>query len=393
MNGRLYDPVLGRMLSPDNNVQMPDYSQNFNRYSYCFNNPLKFTDPSGEFVTVIGMLGAAALNVALNGISNAKNGQKFFKGWAASAYMGVWGAGFSNGIGTVASSFSHWAVKGSFQILAHGNLGGLMNLSGGGSYGQGFASGAFSSAASSVMGPVINRIENPALQLGSVTGFGAVSGGIASYIAGGTFHTGFRNGAISAGFNHGLHEVEEMLFPEDPPKISDILWNAAKKVGKGVQWLSDKITGNNDVIGTTSYVSGATGARIGKKFGSYADNISDGWGNVRAKATSKAIKYSKLGKIASGVGNFLTAVGIANTGYMMYTGQIGIGKGCLDIGMGIVGYAGWVGFGISAGYFAVDAFYPGGWQGLFSPVLYPDRFIWDSPVNNPNSNVINNSYR
>lgn len=34
MNGRLYDPVLGRFFSPDNYVQMPDNSQNFNRYSY-----------------------------------------------------------------------------------------------------------------------------------------------------------------------------------------------------------------------------------------------------------------------------------------------------------------------------------------------------------------------
>ena len=47
MNGRLYDPVLGRFFSPDNYVQMPDNSQNFNRYSYCLNNPLKYTDPSG----------------------------------------------------------------------------------------------------------------------------------------------------------------------------------------------------------------------------------------------------------------------------------------------------------------------------------------------------------
>ncbi len=48
MNGRLYDPLVGRFLSPDNNVQMPDFSQNFNRYSYCINNPLIYTDPSGE---------------------------------------------------------------------------------------------------------------------------------------------------------------------------------------------------------------------------------------------------------------------------------------------------------------------------------------------------------
>jgi RHS repeat-associated protein len=47
MNGRIYDPELGRMLSPDPYVQVPEYSQNFNRYSYVMNNPLNLTDPSG----------------------------------------------------------------------------------------------------------------------------------------------------------------------------------------------------------------------------------------------------------------------------------------------------------------------------------------------------------
>ena len=50
MNGRLYDPVIGRFFSPDNFVQIPEFSQSFNRYSYCLNNPLKYTDPSGEII-------------------------------------------------------------------------------------------------------------------------------------------------------------------------------------------------------------------------------------------------------------------------------------------------------------------------------------------------------
>lgn len=48
MNGRLYDPVTSSMLSPDNYIQLPEFSQNFNRYSYCINNPLAFTDPDGN---------------------------------------------------------------------------------------------------------------------------------------------------------------------------------------------------------------------------------------------------------------------------------------------------------------------------------------------------------
>ena len=52
MNARLYDPVLGRFLSPDPYVQSPDFSQNFNRYAYALNNPLKYTDESGEFIGI-----------------------------------------------------------------------------------------------------------------------------------------------------------------------------------------------------------------------------------------------------------------------------------------------------------------------------------------------------
>ena len=46
-NGRVYDPKLGRFLSPDPVIQAPGNPQNYNRYSYVLNNPLKYTDPSG----------------------------------------------------------------------------------------------------------------------------------------------------------------------------------------------------------------------------------------------------------------------------------------------------------------------------------------------------------
>ena len=47
MNGRLYDPLTAQFLSPDNYVQDPTFTQNYNRYIYCLNNPLKYVDPSG----------------------------------------------------------------------------------------------------------------------------------------------------------------------------------------------------------------------------------------------------------------------------------------------------------------------------------------------------------
>ncbi|BAU48577.1 hypothetical protein SVA_2025 [Sulfurifustis variabilis] len=48
MNARLYDPVLGRFISPDTIVPSSLNSQAFNRYSYVINNPLSLIDPSGH---------------------------------------------------------------------------------------------------------------------------------------------------------------------------------------------------------------------------------------------------------------------------------------------------------------------------------------------------------
>jgi len=47
MNGRVYDPLTAMFFSPDPYVQAPDNWLNYNRYGYCLNNPLKYTDPSG----------------------------------------------------------------------------------------------------------------------------------------------------------------------------------------------------------------------------------------------------------------------------------------------------------------------------------------------------------
>jgi RHS repeat-associated protein len=47
-NFRYYDPILARFMQPDDIIQDIFNPQSYNRYSYCVNNPLRFTDPSGH---------------------------------------------------------------------------------------------------------------------------------------------------------------------------------------------------------------------------------------------------------------------------------------------------------------------------------------------------------
>jgi len=47
LNGRVYDPITGRMTSADPTVPDPSDTQHLNRYAYVLNNALAFVDPSG----------------------------------------------------------------------------------------------------------------------------------------------------------------------------------------------------------------------------------------------------------------------------------------------------------------------------------------------------------
>ena len=80
-NARLYDPLLGRFLEPDPYVQAPDFTQSLNRFAYCLNNPMKYSDESGEFIgiflTAVGQFFYAAGKSVLNVFrSNTRERQK-----------------------------------------------------------------------------------------------------------------------------------------------------------------------------------------------------------------------------------------------------------------------------------------------------------------------------
>ncbi len=91
MNGRLYDPVLGRMFSPDIYVQNASSTQSLNRYTYCNNNPLKYTDPDGNNPMVVGFLISAVMNRLFNNTSVMSSAQQvgLVAGMAVGSYVGT----------------------------------------------------------------------------------------------------------------------------------------------------------------------------------------------------------------------------------------------------------------------------------------------------------------
>lgn len=105
MNGRFYDPLLGRFLSPDPYVQAPDNPQSYNRYAYCFNNPLKYTDPSGnisEFVAF--MIFSTISNGLWQGVEASARDESFWSGFGKGAAIGAVSSVAGNYAGQLVSS-------------------------------------------------------------------------------------------------------------------------------------------------------------------------------------------------------------------------------------------------------------------------------------------------
>jgi RHS repeat-associated protein len=62
---RHYDPALGRFIQPDTIIPDSSNSQGWDRYSYTFNNPVRYTDPDGHspIIPLLIGIGVVALKV------------------------------------------------------------------------------------------------------------------------------------------------------------------------------------------------------------------------------------------------------------------------------------------------------------------------------------------
>ncbi len=184
MNGRMYDPVMSSFLSVDNYVQAPDFSQSFNRYAYCLNNPLRYTDPDGEWVQYVigGLLGAwngysigkaagldgwglvwstvggAAVGAATAGIGNVVSSAygATLGGAAAGAFAGA-GNGLIQGLAADSKTLGTDVLNGLWKGCISGAVGGYV---GGGCGLYGGKAAFLSGCAANLTGQVCNYVTN-----------------------------------------------------------------------------------------------------------------------------------------------------------------------------------------------------------------------------------------
>ncbi len=254
MNGRIYDPAIGRFLQADPIIQDPYNTQSLNRYSYVMNNPLSYTDPTGyarlrkgAWRTIL----AIAITVYTAGAAN----QLLFTAGlsptslAAAATMKIQAFSLIVGGGSVSGGIASGSLKGAIKggIIAavtfgigHGAEGGFSPFSNGGKmfahsvvsgisaeidggkFGHGFVSAVLSRNIGK--GTIFdhNRVGGAAI----VTN--AILQGTISEVTGGKFANGAMSAAFRVAFNDSLPPHRQrlknaLLTPEASPLPGDFL--------------------------------------------------------------------------------------------------------------------------------------------------------------------------
>jgi RHS repeat-associated protein len=233
---RYYDPIIGRFISPDSIVQSPANPQTLNRYSYCANNPLIYTDPTGHFgfsditnffedlgktiwkpaveitAAAIGftVCGPGCAGLAAGSVDLAITGS--FESAAATA---ITAAAFYTA-GEYLSTLDNPSIG--TKVGVHAAAGSVSGAAGaalkGGDIGLGAVVGGISAGSSEYLGQFVPN--DYAAQLAGRSLIGGVTGGVASSIYGASFTQGFSQGAITGGFaymfNHMLHDARGLVY-------------------------------------------------------------------------------------------------------------------------------------------------------------------------------------
>jgi RHS repeat-associated protein len=251
MNGRIYDPLVGRFMSADPFIQAPSMLQSYNRYGYVMNNPLNLTDPSGfnwftalnrfgdnQGASIIGWpFGSRGTNAVYNFLqgsggyqvkSMAISALSLYCGYAVAACNGGGQAGLARAYGAsngdafntggraaLSSALFQWAgtvggdtVEGANsygRYFAHAGAGCVSAAAGGGNCGQGAVSAVFGKFATNAIDAQPGEFD--AFQAAATV----VAGGVGSVLGGGKFENGARTAAYGYLFN-ALASIARRIF-------------------------------------------------------------------------------------------------------------------------------------------------------------------------------------
>ena len=241
MNGRVYDPFLGRFLSADTIIQSFGATESVNPYAYSWNDPLRYVDPSGHSLLgdILGVLVAALIiwwnpfgellltdfeyytaTGALAGFAGGFVGAAVSTGslsaaltaglvgavvGAAFAAVGLWAQGDPMAPG------SEWSAPD--RVLAHAAIGCFQGVLSGGNCGKGALSAGLSEAANDagIVGSLSKWGSDNERMIEGALVSGTIGGGV-SRAVGGSFTDGFSVAAAGYLLNDFLHGKPQATF-------------------------------------------------------------------------------------------------------------------------------------------------------------------------------------
>lgn len=220
---RYYDPVIGRFTTPDSIVQNPGDPQVLNRYSYCRNNPLIYTDPTGHVFGIddLIVIGAGILiGAALSTTVAATQGHDL----GTAALTGAISGGFFAGAGVLGTGL-YPVVQAGIHVAA-GAMSGAINagITGGNVWKSAVISGVSAGVAKYAMagilpntslyeemGDLAGKWGQVGLEGATAVATGTVMGGFSSTMMGGSFGQGAELGAWTSAYGFMFNRMVTRL--------------------------------------------------------------------------------------------------------------------------------------------------------------------------------------
>lgn len=343
----MYDPVIGCMLSPDNFMQSPGFSQSLNRYSYCWNNPLKYTDPTGNELGVINRIGPGSGNHWSDEYRSVLGNFALMSSSTFMSYYAISEKGYNSlvrswngsGISQIDGKYYYFGNPVSYNSVHNNYFPSIADIS---LYGKDAAD--FYNSLTSDNNLAVYTYNNIFGSTVAILGFENQTP-----LLFGNDATGYK-----AVYGYGVYQGDPKWGIKHAGGGSMPGWAADANTGIGAFNVANGLKSELiDYAVRSNYKS----ARTSSEFNNLRTS-QQAWRttNTLGKTGARYLKYVKgFGYVGAGL---TTTYSAANAGMYYYNGgtdwQVGT-KATLDVIMTGVGFLGPIGFGISATYFILDA--------------------------------------